>query len=442
MKSIFVLSSIVGAAADVSKCQADESTLLQGRHVMRNAKTSGSHDAKAILKHMRDVTNSLVEGSDTALSEDVILDAYDAVIQPLEELSAAVLERVENARQSIADAHAGFQVCRAPDSGEREYMEDMASHVDGCHDTLEQLQTAETQQCDTAEDCLCDEARIRTADQQALCTQMTESYEAMFCVQHGRCTDAQECHSGAAEVYERLTADVEQEMRLIQEEFSAVEQALCIQRVGKEAMTPPRTSIPLADLAACDDVDVSAIHIDYPAATAPPASCPSSRNGDLPCEDRVFFRNFMGTHHVIGTFEDGDVTVGDRFLRRIDCASRVVQVHIQGESCGGEAIVQVRINEETADYFRTGTQHNYQDVEDVTLVSGDVSPLPTTFYTGTTRHKGWGLRGPHDQLPQGRRVFVHSNPWPDDTWENCNYSDLHPLVNGETVTLTCMAAAA
>jgi hypothetical protein len=53
--------------------------------------------------------------------------------------------------------------------------------VEQCQSDLERLQAAEAQQCAIAEDCLCDEARVRTQDKEALCVSVTEIYEVSFC---------------------------------------------------------------------------------------------------------------------------------------------------------------------------------------------------------------------------------------------------------------------
>ena len=129
---------------------------------------------------------------------------------------------------------------------------------------MDQLQTAETQQCNNAEDCLCDEARVRITPQEPLCAAITETYEVAFCEHYHVCTIFHQCHSQEAQVFQHLRADVEAEMALTVQEYIAVEQSRCLTGLIMEAMTPPRTPISHAALIACDDVDVSALNINFP----------------------------------------------------------------------------------------------------------------------------------------------------------------------------------
>merc|ERR1719183_1238811 len=252
---------------------------------MRKMKTAGSKDAKAMLKDAREVANSLVEGSDSTMSQDAVTDSLDAAIAALTELRRFTLQQIATAQQQITDASGGFQTCTTAEAtGLQQSVNQRASAVESCQNTLDQLRTAETQQCNTAEDCLCDEARVRTTDQEALCTSVTETYEAVFCEHHHMCTSSQQCHSLQAEVYQRVTADVQAEVDLLVGQYEAVEQSMCLNRLSRQAMTPPRTRVSRADRDAClsDDVDVSALSINYPAAPAPP-TCPAHRHGDPEC---------------------------------------------------------------------------------------------------------------------------------------------------------------
>ena len=111
---------------------------------------------------------------------------------------------------------------------------------------------------------MCDEARVRITDQEPLCAAITETYEVAFCEHHHVCTIFHQCHSQEAQVFQHLRADVAAEMALTVQEYIAVEQSRCLTGLIMEAMTPPRTPISHAALIACDDVDVSALNINFP----------------------------------------------------------------------------------------------------------------------------------------------------------------------------------
>jgi hypothetical protein len=157
-----------------------------------------------------------------------------------------------------------------------------AAAVEECQSNLEQLQTAEAQQCAISEDCLCDEARVRTQDQVALCASVTETYEAAFCESHTMCNMFHECHIAETEVYNSLRSDVEVEMATIVQEYIAVEQAQCLTGLimGSLASGNP---ILHADLIACSNVDVSALDLVFPNLPEEPAACPAPVHGSPFC---------------------------------------------------------------------------------------------------------------------------------------------------------------
>merc|ERR1719386_410527 len=222
------------------------------------------------------------------MTADEVNEALDAASNALAELSPAIRQQIENAQQQINDAASAVQVCHAQEQAElrsslRESAGQRAAAVESCHSALDQLRTDETRQCGIAEDCLCDEARVRTTDQEALCASMTETYEAAFCEHHHVCTLFHQCHAAEAEVFTRLRADVEAEMALAVQEYIAVEQSRCLTGLIMEAMAPPVTPIPHQALLDCDNVDVSALQIDYPDMPSDPDTCPAHTHGNPPC---------------------------------------------------------------------------------------------------------------------------------------------------------------
>merc|ERR1719265_1880054 len=372
-----------------------------------------------MLKEMREIANSFVEGSDSTMSEDGLQDLLDTAHAHFLEIREAILRQVANAQQQLIDASGGFQACTTKElAGLRQSVGQHAAAVESCQSTSAQLQAAERQQCATTEDCLCDEARVRTTDQEALCTAVTETYEAVFCEQHTMCASSQQCHSSQAEVYQRLTTDVQGEIGLIREEYTTTEQGICINRLTRQYQTGRRpTVIPRALLDACDDVDLSALDINHPAVPAPPM-CPPSTQGGPQCSSVQFFRNLIGHANMIGTFREDDHVsgAGGNFLTRVNCASRMIRAHVQGGSCG-DATVQFRIDDAAADYFRSGSypSHTWQGITDVTVVSGEVADPPEGFYLSNS---GWFLATERDWRANSGRGFASS--FKNRQWDTCN----------------------
>jgi len=155
----------------------------------------------------------------------------------------------------------------------------------------------------------------------------------------------------------------------------------------------------------------------------------------------TFLNNALGAHNLIGMFEeDDDVTgAGGYFLRRVDCASRVIRAHVQGGSCG-DGTVQFRINDATAEFFRSGTgRSGWQRITDVTVVSGEVPHPPTLIYNGGSRGRGrgrgWILADSGKVRRFPGRLAVFATGFRGRTWDGCNSN---PLEGGETVTLQCV----
>lgn len=285
MKSVFLLCGALGAVANASECQADEHSLLQAtKTVRKHAQT----DSKAVLKKLQDVANSLLEGSDATVTSDEVNDALEAASNALAQLSPAIRQQIENAQEEISDAISAVYVCHSEDqvqlrSSLQDNVQRRTAAFESCQDTLGQLRADETRQCGIAEDCLCDEARVRTTGQEAVCASMTETYEEAFCEHHYACATFHQCHEAEAGVFAALRADVEAEMAIIVQEYIAVEQSQCLTGLIMQATTPPMTPISHAALIACDDVDVSALEIDYPDLPSEPAACPAHSHGNPQC---------------------------------------------------------------------------------------------------------------------------------------------------------------
>merc|ERR1712224_1057282 len=146
-------------------------------------------DSQAVLKKMRDVANSLLEGADTTMNSDEVNDALTAAREAIQALSPAIQQQIHNIQQQINDAAAAVQVCHAEDqadvrSGLRNHLQQRSAAVESCQETLGHFRADAERQCAIAEDCLCDEARQRATDQEALCASMLETYEATFCEHH------------------------------------------------------------------------------------------------------------------------------------------------------------------------------------------------------------------------------------------------------------------
>jgi hypothetical protein len=219
-------------------------------------------------------------------------------------LEPEIQQQIQNAQQQINDAASAVQACHAEESTNlrASLVGQVAAHaaaVEECQSNLEQLQTAETQQCAIAEDCLCDEARVRTQDQVALCTSVTETYVAAFCESHTMCTTFHQCHTAETEVYNSLRSDVEAEMAIIRQEYIAVQQSQCLTGLIMGSLASGN-QIPHADLIACSNVDVSALNLASPSLPAEPAACPAPEHGSPEC----YSQHSTGEAEYIGCFTD------------------------------------------------------------------------------------------------------------------------------------------
>merc|ERR1719478_1555263 len=129
---------------------------------------------------MQTIANSMVEGTDATV--DDVDDALSAAQAALAGLSPAIQAQVQTAQSEVNDAAAAVQACHNEDQAQLRASalatsQEMAADAQACVNTLEALAGAEATQCAIAEDCLCDEARVRTQDQETLCGSKTETHE-------------------------------------------------------------------------------------------------------------------------------------------------------------------------------------------------------------------------------------------------------------------------
>lgn len=124
-----------------------------------------------------------------------------------------------------------------------------AAAVESCHNTLTELQAAETQPCD--------EARVCTTDQEAPRASRTAMHEVAFCEHHHMCTPIHQCHSDEAEVFQASRPMPKRRWSHQAGVHSC--RAIAVTGLMMAALTPPRTPILHAALIACDGVDVSAL---------------------------------------------------------------------------------------------------------------------------------------------------------------------------------------
>lgn len=223
---------------------------------------------------------------------EAAVDPLGATLEASTANLASLLQQVENSQRQINDAIAVYDGCENNEEQVRlAQLEGHAAEVERCHATLAQLRTAETQQCDTAEDCLCDEARLATTGQEELCEAKTETYEVAFCGHRSMCTTSHSCLATAAGVYQLERADVEAKMELVVQQYTANERIKCMASLHTGAYGPTASSeMHEQAMDACRegrDVDVSALAITYPEEPTQPAACPAHTHGNPPCAIQI-----------------------------------------------------------------------------------------------------------------------------------------------------------
>merc|ERR1719326_2587323 len=148
--------------------------------------TSGKIEAKTVLKTLKEIAESLTEGSTTTKTEEEVNDALAAANEALVNLSPTIRSQVELAQNQVNHAGAAVQACHAQDGINlrntlQEQVNGHAANLATAEAELAEAAAAAESQCAIAEDCLCDEARERHVGKQALWASMTETYEIAFC---------------------------------------------------------------------------------------------------------------------------------------------------------------------------------------------------------------------------------------------------------------------
>jgi len=156
---------------------------------------------------------------------------------------------------------------------------------DNCEGTLADAIEAEHEACagqGENPNCLCNEARTAITDQTALCVAVTDTYEAVFCEHQVACRVFQQCHAQEMDVYTSLRVDIEAAMTSRQEEYRTFMQVDCLMNLITTAMLSG-TPIDHSSLAACDDVSVDHLAINFPVPPSAPTDCPAPQSGDPQC---------------------------------------------------------------------------------------------------------------------------------------------------------------
>lgn len=283
MRSIFLVLAY-SAVSHAAECSADESTMLQ----MRKAQIKKhSGNAQAVLKSVRTIASSMVKGSSTKLSTDNVDQALADAAAALATLTPALQLQVTQSQQQIDDAAAAVNVCHAQDGYVTratllEQTTTTATSLQSCLDELAQLTQAATDQCNIAQDCLCDEANVRRDDKSELCAARTEVYELAYCEHSIACTTFGDCHDSEIAVYNALRTDVEAEMATVTQEYIAATQSQCLTDLITTAISTG-TPIDLTAMTNCNNVDTSGLYINYPTLPAAPAACPAAAVGNPQC---------------------------------------------------------------------------------------------------------------------------------------------------------------
>lgn len=286
MRSIFLVLSACAAVSQAAECEAaDEATMLQMRNMAHIKKhTKG---AKAVLKSLQEVAQSMSKGSRKTMSKDDVDDALNAADAALAALSPTIQTQVTQAQQQIDDAAAAVLVCHEVAAADtratlQETVDQAASSLQTCQTELEGLTQEAAAQCAIAEDCLCDEAIARRDDKTELCAARTEVYELAYCEHNFACVTHKRCHDSEIAVYETLRADVDAEIATLQQEYIAAEQSTCLMTLIMAAMASG-TPIDATAMANCNNVDASVISVNIPTLPATPDTCSLPTLGNPQC---------------------------------------------------------------------------------------------------------------------------------------------------------------
>jgi len=437
MRSVFSLLLLSSCSA--STCEQDASALLQSQRLVRK---QSAQDANQLLAKVQNVAKSFTEGSEVSIDSDDVNTALGETSTALHTMLPMFAAQHAAAQQEINHALGAIEACQGQNGGEVGARLVLAAtralaEKEQCEESLQQAVHAEVEACEGQADdpnCLCTEARTAITQQGELCAAKIETYEVTFCEHELACNMLHTCHAQEVEVYNAVRIDVEAAMDARQQQYLAVRQAECLTDLITTAMLMG-TPIPHASLVGCSDVSIDDLIIAFPQLPPAPTGCLEPQGGPQCDTGNVFFHNAVGAAHVIGDFWTEETATGEdgHFLQRMQCASNVVQARVQGGSCG-DATVQFRINDRTANFFGSGVQSSWQAIAEVVVVSGDVANVPDKIWTGGGHNNGWILFRQGGTRQGGTFASSYS---PNTGWDYCNGN---ALTGSETVSLQCVGS--
>lgn len=333
MRAALMLVGGRGAVACTSDLcgNADASSLLQARSVVRHATTDANADA--LLQSLRQTANSFKKGAVVTMTPEEVNIAIGTASGALstmlpvftqltdlaqDEINIQVGEiaachnsdehgtqmtanhAVTAATQRAAQTQCNAALTVAVETSNRECDEwdavatQLYSTVpsNGCGDisTPEQLLETASSWADwvhhnsdniASQHHECDQATTAAASQTALCIVTTDVFVESFCRHSIACNMLTQCHAHEVDVYSALRADIESAIVLRQQQYVTVRQSECILGLITTAI---QTGTPIDNdsLTACDDVSVEHLTVTFPD-PPPPTECPTPQSDDPVC---------------------------------------------------------------------------------------------------------------------------------------------------------------
>jgi len=320
MRSVLLVSSVCCAFSHASSTCNSNTELDQDGNSLLQAKSSvrkhvQRQDAKTLLLSMQDVANSFTKDSVASMTPAEVNAAIGTANTALHTMLPMIEQQHALAQQEIENALAAVQGCHDEHGEVRARIEQGvagAHHAfEVCEGSLSDAIAGEHETCEGQDDdpnCLCDEARVAVTDQTALCASMMETFEAVYCELHDRCTMFHECHARETEIYVVARTNIEAAMVSRQDEYRTFMQVDCLMNLITTAML---SGTPIDDdsLVACDDVNVDHLAINFPDQPPAPAQCNrvlQQQSGDPQCE--IHPHSDTEWHLVIKS--NGDTTLG------------------------------------------------------------------------------------------------------------------------------------
>jgi len=216
MRSVLILLSACGAiACDSGTCDIDPdgNSLMQAKSLVRLRTNVKS--AQELLQSVRNVADSLAEGSDVSMTPEDVNAAIGTVNSALQTMMPSFAEQHAIAQQEITDALTAVEGCHHQHGGElmtrlEQAITNHRATKEQCDESLDDAIEGEVPACEGQGDhpnCACNEARTAVADQTALCVSMTTMYEMAFCNHHDTCGLLHQCHAQEVETYNALRTD-------------------------------------------------------------------------------------------------------------------------------------------------------------------------------------------------------------------------------------------